>query len=82
MYKTKYHSDGSIERHKGRLVAQGFQQTPGLDYKETYNPVIKPCTIHLVFTLAIYFGWDVQQIEINNAFLHGKLQETVYMSEP
>lgn len=82
IYKTKYKPDGSIERHKARLVARGFQQTPGVDYKETFSPVIKPCTIRIVFTLAVTRGWTIQQIDINNAFLHGQLQESVYMNQP
>ena len=63
-------------------MARGFQQTPGIDFTETFSPVIKPCTIRIVFALAVHHGWEIQQIDINNAFLHGKLHETVYMNQP
>ena len=82
VFRTKYHADGSVQRYKARLVAKGFQQTPGVDFFETFSPVIKPCTIRVIFTLAVTYKWDIQQIDINNAFLNGDLQEVVYMTQP
>ena len=82
VFRVKYHADGSVQRYKARLVAKGFQQTPGVDFFETFSPVIKPCTIRVIFTLVVTNNWDIQQIDINNAFLNGDLQEVVYMSQP
>ena len=74
-------ADGSLDRCKARLVAKGFQQTPGIDFSETFSPVIKAPTIRIVFTLTVSRGWDIQQIDINNTFLNGDLQEDVYMTQ-
>ena len=82
MFRIKRHADGSIERYKARLVAKGFHQQPGIDYDETYSPVIKPTTVRTVLSLAISAGWSVQQIDIQNAFLHGNLSEDVFMTQP
>lgn len=70
-----------VDRHKARLVAQGFTQTLGLDFFNTFSPVIKPATLRLVLSVAASFNWAVHQIDINNAFLSGTLQETVYMRQ-
>lgn len=60
VFRVKYKADGFVERHKARLVVRGFQQTTGLDYFETFSPVIKPATIRVVFTLAVSFNWPIQ----------------------
>jgi len=82
VYKLKQKPDGSIKRYKARLVAKGFDQRCGLDYTETFSPVIKPATVRVVLAIVVHFNWSVQQLDISNTFLHGQLQEDVYMTQP
>lgn len=65
-----------------RLVAKGFYQRPGIDFSETYSLVVKPTTIRIILSLAVNFGWELRQLDVNNAFLQGNLTKKVFMQQP
>lgn len=82
IYKIKRHSDGSVERYKARLVANGNQQYEGIDFSETFSPVIKQPTIKVILSLVVHHQWSIRQLDVTNAFLHGVIDEEVYMKQP
>jgi hypothetical protein len=79
VYTVKHNADGFVSRYKARLVTKGYAQTYGIDYEETYSPVAKMITIRAIITMVAAKGWSLHQMDINNVFLHGDLQEEVYM---
>lgn len=82
IFKVKKKPDCSIDRCKARLVARGFSQKPGIDFQDTFNPIVKPQTMRIILTIDIPHHWTLYQIDVNNAFLHGVLHEKVYMTQP
>jgi hypothetical protein len=82
VFKHKLHSDGSLERYKARWVVRGFHQRAGIDFQETFSPVVKPATIRTVLTIVAGKNWPAHQLDVSNAFLHGNLSERVYCNQP
>nr|GEZ42491.1 retrotransposon protein, putative, unclassified [Tanacetum cinerariifolium]GEZ43505.1 retrotransposon protein, putative, unclassified [Tanacetum cinerariifolium] len=82
LYKHKYNADGSLNRYKARLVANGRSQQQGIDCDETFSPVVKLVTIQTVLSLAVSREWPIHQLDVKIAFLHDHLTVIVYMHQP
>ncbi|RVW29739.1 Retrovirus-related Pol polyprotein from transposon RE2 [Vitis vinifera] len=82
VYRTKYFSNSDIERLKSRLVVLGNHQEAGIDYHETFSPVAKMTTVCAFLAIAALKNWELHHMDVHNAFLHGDLEEEVYMKLP
>jgi hypothetical protein len=82
VYRTKSAADGQISRYKAKIFAKVFQQVHGIDYDETFTPAAKMDSIQLTHAIATTKGWEVHQMDVKNAFLHGDLSEEIYMEQP
>lgn len=82
VYKTKVNATDESIRYKARLVAKGYAQKRGLDYEETYAPVVRYTSIRLLFALAAKMDLDIEHLDVVTAFLHGELKEEIYLAQP
>jgi hypothetical protein len=82
VYKVKHNADGSMSKYKARLVAKGYAQTYGIDYVHAYSAVAKMTTVRAIIAMVVAKGRSLHQMDVKNVFLHGDLQEEVYMEQP
>jgi hypothetical protein len=78
VFTHKLRADGTLDRYKARWVLQSFTQRPGVDYDETFNPVVKLVTVHMVLATVASRDWPIRQLNVKNAFLHDTLSEIVF----
>ena len=82
VFKVKHTSEGKVERFKGRLVAKGYAQKYGIDYDETFSPVVRFSSIRSLLAFAVQNNMLIHQMDIVTAFLNGELDEEIYMQQP
>lgn len=82
VFKLKREQDNSVQRYKARLVAKGFTQRQGVDYDETYSPVVKYDSLRIVLSIAAAEDLEISQLDVKTAFLYGDLNEEIYIEQP
>ena len=82
VYKIKTDENGKLERYKARFVAKGYSQIYGIDFNETFAPVVRGVTLRVALALGLTLGFRAMQVDVKNAYLHGTLDETIYMQPP
>ena len=82
VFKIKYNPDGSIEKYKARLVARGFLQREGIDFKETFAATVHPTSVRILLALAALFDWYIHQLDAVAAFLNADVEEEIYVVPP
>jgi hypothetical protein len=81
-FKKKFNAEGKVEKYKARLVAKGYSQVEGIDFGEIFSPVSKITSITFLLSIVVDFDLEVEQMDVKTSFLHGDLEEEIYMKQP
>ena len=82
LFKKKLNAKGKVNKYKSRLVAKGYSQVEGIDFGEIFSPVEKLTSIRFLLSIATAFDLEVEQMDVKTTFLHGDLEEEIYMKQP
>ena len=82
VYKTKVGANGEVLKHKARWVVKGYEQRHGVDYDQTFAAVVKPMAYKTLFALAARHDWEIEQMDVKTAFLHGTLDNEIFVEQP
>jgi hypothetical protein len=82
VFKKKLNAEGKVEKYKAQLVAKGYSQVEGIDFGEIFSPVVKLTSIIFMLSVVVAFDFEVEQMDVKTSFLHGDLEEEIYMKQP
>ena len=82
VFKKKMNVEGKVEKYKAQLVAKGYSQVSGIDFGDIFSPVAKVTSIRLILSVAAAFDFEIEQMDVKTTFLHGDLEEEIYMKQP
>ncbi|KAH9648557.1 hypothetical protein KPL70_025642 [Citrus sinensis] len=82
VYKIKRDGNDQVERYRARLVVKGYAQKEGIDFNEIFSPVVRLTTVRIVLAMCATFDLHLEQLDVKTAFLHGELEEEIYMLQP
>src|SRR3954454_17287080 len=82
IFKKKTNADGNVTVYKARLFAKGFRQIQGVDYDETFSPVVMLKSVRIMLAIAAYYDYEIWQMDVKTAFLNGNIEEELYMIQP
>lgn len=82
VFKVKYKANNEVDKFRARIVAKGFNQVKGVDYTDSYSPVIRQQTVRMLYSIVVNKNWSLHHMDVKTAFLNGDLHETVFMEQP
>jgi hypothetical protein len=82
VFKKKLNAEGKVEKYKARLVAKGYSQVEGIDFGEIFSPVAKLTSVRFLLFVVVAFDFEVEQMDVKTTFLHGDLEEEIFMKKP
>ena len=82
VFKKKTNAEGKVEKYKAWLVEKCYSQVPRIDFGDIFSPIAKVTSIRLLLSVAISFDFEVERMDVKTKFLHGDLEEEIYMNQP